>query len=171
VADTLIATPGAQNADSYNTLAELEAHFAKYGAPDSGWTGESDDAKCIAARNGVLWMDPEWEWTGSITDRTLPQALAFPRVGLRDREGRIVADSVIPDGIKRLHAEVTKLVAEGKILLGELERGGQLTGETIGPLSFTYSEGAPGESIYPLLDKMAEPYTSGGCLRMWSNGG
>lgn len=170
MADTLVATAGASNSDSYNTLAELEAHFVKFGAPTSGWTGATDDAKCVHARIATSWMDPYWNWIGLVTDVETPQALAWPREGATDRDGRILSITAIPVGIKALHAWVTRFVAEGKIQV-DAESGQLIIVETVDVISTTFDPYRRAASFLDFLGNLASRYTSGAGLRLFSNGG
>lgn len=160
MADSLVATAGAANADSYNTLAALATHFSSFGAPE-GWDDLSDDEKCRYARVATLWMDRRWAWRGLVADVTTPQALAWPRSGVVDADGRTISSTAIPAAIARLHAEATKLAAEGKLQVGALERGGQVVSETVDVISTTFLPGAPAESSYPFLDAIARPLVAG----------
>jgi hypothetical protein len=171
MADSLVVTAGASNSDSYNSLAELETYYTAHGAPE-GWSTLDDVAKCKHARNAAAWMDRRWPWLGLITYAVSPaQALAWPRSGAVDRDGRTIDRETIPTGIKSLHAEVTKLAVEDKLQLSALERGGLVASEQIGPISTSYFLGAPGGSSYPFLDSLASRFTSGAGLRLFSNGG
>jgi hypothetical protein len=82
--DTIVATPGAANANSYNTLAEATTYFGnRVHATD--WTGSSDDTlkarSLITAAldfNDLQWQRPKYD-SGYDTDTgSWLQALAFP---------------------------------------------------------------------------------------------
>lgn len=136
MADTLVKETGAivAGADSYNTLSELEAYFVKYGAP-VGWSASLDDVtKCVYARRATRWLDPHWSWRGVLVNLTAPQALAWPRSGVVDEDGRDFESTEIPTAIPRLHAEVTRLAAEDKLQLSELKRGGGVSAQAAGPV-------------------------------------
>lgn len=177
MADTLTVETGAvvAGADSYNTLAQLDTHFTNYGAPSSGWTGETDAAKCALARVATRWMEARWgeDWTGSLSDTDTPQALSWPRDGAFDSSGREFDSDEIPGAITRLHAEVTRLAAEGKLQTSDLKRGGLVASVSAGPVSKSFFPHASGKSSYPYLDGIARPLTNAGVSgnRLWSNGG
>jgi len=171
MADTLIATVGASNADSYNTLAQLDLLFASDVGVPAGWSALSDSEKCRHARTATRWLEPRWIWSGWPTDLVTPQSLAWPRFGAYDASGRQFARDAIPTAIRLLHAHVVKLSVEGGLQTGALERGGAIASETVGPISTSYFEGAAGTPSYPFLDAIAGPLTSGSGLRLFSNGG
>lgn len=170
MADSLVATPGASNADSYATLAELEAHFTKFGAPSSGWTGAVDDVKCRFARVATQWMDARWRWVGAVADLATPQALAWPRYDASDAEGRAYASTVVPGAIKALQAWVTRFVAEGKLTV-DAASGQLVVAESVDVISTTYDPYRQAASFLDFLDGLARPLVSGLGLRLHSNGG
>jgi len=175
VADTLTKETGAivAGADSYNTLTELETHFTNYGSP-TGWSSLTDAEKCAYARVATRWMDPHWEWVGVLADVDTPQALAWPREYATDADGREWDEDEIPPAIQRLHAEVTRLAAEGKLQISEVARGGLVAAQSAGPVSQRFFAHASGFSSYPYLDAIARPLTVEGVTgagRFFSNGG
>lgn len=95
---TLVATPGAANANSFLTLSEAQAYFETR-FPEVSWS--EDEASLIHSTrvmNTVLW-------TGLATDSV--QALTWPRVGMLTRNGHGIPSNVIPQDLKDATAELT----------------------------------------------------------------
>lgn len=132
---TVIATPGAANANSYATLAEANAYFETRLTLDPAWvtTGATAEALLImatrvldsmAVARKVLRFDgrggskgrPYYvtsrAWTGAIVTAT--QALAWPRSGMYDRLGRAIATTVVPQELKEAQSELA-----GQLLAGD----------------------------------------------------
>src|SRR5688500_3618315 len=89
---TLIATPGAANANSYCTIAEANAYHEAHLYAEA-WT-EGDDEKRIPA---LIWatrlLDEQMQWRGYPS--TLEQALRWPRSWVPDRDGQVFIDNAI----------------------------------------------------------------------------
>lgn len=132
---TIVATPGAADANSYATLAEANAYFETRVALDPAWvtTGDPPTAALImAARvldsfavarkvlrfdgrggpNGRPYYVTSRAWTGAIVTDT--QALAWPRSGMFDRLGRAIATNVVPQQLKEAQSELA-----GQLLIGD----------------------------------------------------
>lgn len=150
---------GKVNAESYNSVAELDTYFTANGAP-TAWATATTADKERHARIATRWQDAQWSWSGVLAHPETPQALAFPRNSLYDREGRAYASTAVPGPIKTLHAEVVRLSVEGKLQTTEIKRGGLVQSVTAGPVSKTYATHADWRSLYPYLDKIAKPMTS-----------
>ena len=120
---TLVATPGAANANSYTTLAEAQLYWDIRLFTDL-WDNSADQEAALMLATNVIdrmanphrklvRMDKAWfyvtapTWTGSISSVTgATQALAWPRDGMFDRLGRAIANTVIPKELKDATAEL-----------------------------------------------------------------
>lgn len=76
---------GLANADAYASLSTVDAYATARGL--SAWTG-ADAIKEAAIREATVYLDASYDWTGAILKTT--QALAWPRSGAIDREGRVI---------------------------------------------------------------------------------
>lgn len=124
----LIATPGASDANSYLTLDEALEYFeGRLEVPE--WEdADSQEALLIMA---TRWMDAMFSpmrklvqmkppaqsyylirptWTG--LPATTTQVLAWPRIGMYDRNGNAIADTVIPQPLKDATAELAAHLAK-----------------------------------------------------------
>jgi len=118
----LVATPGDPTANSYLTLAEALDYFLSR-APVSGWENADDQNALLmhatrlidALLSGVReWIPPQSgnagyyrihsKWTGA--PATATQALAWPRIGMFNRNGVAIASNVIPSELKNAVAEL-----------------------------------------------------------------
>lgn len=124
MAVTLVATPGAANANSYLTLAEANAYFETR-IHTALWDafGEQEKALMMATRTidrlaqPFKYLVPAKDaqsayyktrpyWTG--TPSTSTQALAWPRVGMFDMNGNAIAEDEIPSELKEATAELAQ---------------------------------------------------------------
>lgn len=94
----LVATPGAANANSYATVAELDTYAAtRPGAP--AWfataaTADKEAALIMATR----MLDGRLNWTGAPTTPAT-QALGWPRTGMLNRNSYAIDSAVLPLGL------------------------------------------------------------------------
>lgn len=119
---TLIATPGAADANSYLTLAEAQAYFETR-TPVAGWENAEDQSVLlmmatrvlnamarplvtyVPAKNGMpAYYITRSTWTGSPSTTT--QKLAWPRTGMYDANGNAIAVDAIPSDLKDATAEL-----------------------------------------------------------------
>lgn len=103
---TLIATPGAVDANSYITLAEMEIIIHQRPHHDS-WDNivgsSADDIKKAALVWATKILD-ELNWIGSIVSET--QALRWPRDSIYDLDNRLLANDEIPYNLKLATSEL-----------------------------------------------------------------
>lgn len=107
---TLVAAPGAADANTYCTFAEAKAILAKK-LYHPNWDDASDYDKKIALVMATKLLDDLVDWDGSIVSYT--QALRFPRYSVYTPDGVLLEYNVIPDFLK----EATAVFADA--LLGE----------------------------------------------------
>lgn len=119
---TLDATPGGANANSYETLAEAQDYFdSRLSLP--GW--DNADSQEVLLAMGTRTLDAlaqpfktffpasggsaayyriRRQWTGS--PATTTQRLAWPRIGMFDRNGNPIDPTVIPQDLKDALSEL-----------------------------------------------------------------
>ena len=114
---TIVATPGAANANSYLTLAEAQTYFSTRVAV-AGWDDADDQSALLIMATRTLDMmvsgmrvplpDGFYRigpmWTGVPTTST--QALAWPRTGMLNRNGFPIGTMEIPQDLKNAVAEL-----------------------------------------------------------------
>lgn len=156
-------------ADSYISLADAETYFTNHGPP-SGWTG-TDAVKEGALRYAASWLDSTYAWAGVIVDSD--QALDWPRSGVYDDEGRLLAADEIPQRLRDAQCEAALEHLSAALNVG-LDRGGLVKRRKVGPLETEFADHAPGRRVRDYLDALVAPLTSGGSplnLRLVKAGG
>lgn len=118
---TIVATPGAANANSFETLVEAQAYFDSR-LPLAGWDNAEDQnvllvmgtrlldnfamslRQLVTASGGVpAYYRTSRKWTGS--PATATQRLSWPRIGMYDKNGNLIPSDVIPQDLKDALAE------------------------------------------------------------------
>lgn len=170
----LIVTPGADNADSYASLAEFQAYCASIGVTLT----VNDAAQEVLLRKGTRYLDRAYrsKWYGFRTDRD--QALSWPRtgdaslpvnyltpsftVGIVDEDGYEVPSNVIPQRVKDATCEAALIYMGGGDPMSALERGGMIAAKTVsaGPVSTstTYASGASAYTRYRTIEGLLRGY-------------
>jgi hypothetical protein len=128
----IVHEAGSPTANSYNSEAGLAAYMATRLPLVPPWSAAADptavmvmatrllDSMAVARR--VLRFDraaPYYVTSRSLTGTiaTDTQALAFPRVGMYDRLGRLIPSNVIPVELREAHAELSgQLLAADRTL-------------------------------------------------------
>lgn len=108
---TIVATPGASNANSYATVAEADTYFDDR-LKATAWTGADADDKARALIEATRRIDQE-EFEGTPVDPLNDadvtgdtQALKWPRQAADDDAGWTYDDDVIPTIVKRATFEL-----------------------------------------------------------------
>lgn len=139
---------GLANADAYVSLADADTYFAAHGSP-TAWTGATDAQQESAIRYATLWIDSRYQWPGGVLVST--QALAWPRGGVVDGEGRYVASDALPARLVQATCEAA-LEHLSTALNEIIARGGAIASETIGPISVDYFQSATAGRTFPYID-------------------
>lgn len=122
---TIISTPGAVDANSYETLAEANVYHDERIPLTPPWITSGDmpiRALITATRTLDSYAQPfktyipcsdtcpigyfytRRQWTGAPSSAT--QRLAWPRTGMFDRNGNAIPDNVIPQELKDAESEL-----------------------------------------------------------------
>lgn len=158
---------GLANADAYVSLEECDDYHASMG--NAAWVADDDDADNIAARETAIrrataFIDRKYNGRFRGRRQGASQALMWPRWDAIDEDGFVIED--IPDAVKYAACEAALRAFQGMDLMPDMERGGQVIQETIGPISTTYAAGAPAGTRYDMIEGLLRPCLSGGGLRM-----
>jgi len=154
---------GKSNADAYVTLAECDAYHARFG--NSGWkiiTGAvSNEAKREnAIKKATAFIDARYGNRFKGVRKTAEQALLFPRDGISDNDGYVLEN--VPLAVKRATCEAALKIFLGADLMPDLDRGGKIISETVGPISTTYSSSAPAGTKYETIESLLRCCLNGG---------
>lgn len=159
MAVTIVATPGASNANSYLELNEATDYFATRLAINQ-WEIADDPALLLvmatrvfeamfaSARrtlvrntlrtNVTAYYRTSPTWTGTPTSTT--QALAWPRDGMYSKNGGLIANTVIPQEIKNAVAELGGQLAIGDRTLDNDVIAQGLTSVKAGSVSLSFKQ-------------------------------
>jgi hypothetical protein len=144
---------GLSNAESYVSAQDYADYVDSRGA-----TAGDDDTVERYARQASEYADTYKRIKG--LRLTTTQALEFPRTGLYNWSGQEVTG--IP---RQLKLGVCYLIAkqlDGETLYQDLDRGGMIKSETVGPLSTTYMDGAPTQKVYAAFDQLMQQFYGAG---------
>lgn len=134
----LVATAGAANADTYATLAELEAYAAARLPALSWFALATDPQKEAALAAAARELDACFDWTGAAVDDV--QALTWPRSGMLSRNGFVLGTDVIPVDLKNAQCEMAlQLGASNRLGDNDPLRKG-ITSIKAGSVALTFSD-------------------------------
>lgn len=144
---------GKANSDSYVTLESCDEYHANMG--NSAWVVDDEDADNIAARETAIrkataFIDRKYNGRFRGRRQGASQALMWPRWDAVDEDGFVIED--VPDAVKYATCEAALRAYQGTDLMPDMERGGAVIQETIGPISTTYAAGAPAGTTFPAID-------------------
>ena len=144
MAITVIATPGASDANAYCDVDYADAYHQ--GNPyASTWTDAETDAKGWALIEATRIIDAHVTWLGTVSTTT--QRLLWPRTGVFDKRGIAIEDDVIPEAVKDATSECARqLLAQNRTEDNDLARQG-ITSLKAGPVAFTFNGSASSQVI------------------------
>jgi hypothetical protein len=163
---TLVATPGAETANTFGTLEEADAYFAsRVDATD--WAAAGEEARKAALVSAATRLT-ECRFAGRRTYED--QALAFPRSCLNDEDGFAVGVDTIPARVKRGQFEqaFTMLTSPGSLEPTGLEQFTSLKAGAI-ELEMVPRAPAPG-ALSEAARRALEPFLVSGTPR-WTVAG
>lgn len=141
---------GLDDAESYISFDEFRAY-----CDNRGYDYEAFDRPVIEQRLRLASEYIDTEWRYKATRLKASQMREFPRDGLTDWSGHAVTG--VPVRVKHACAELAfKGLSES--LRKDLNRGGMVTSESIGPMSVSYAEGAPVGKVFTAAARLLEPY-------------
>ncbi len=154
---TIIVEDGSGRADAtaYVDVAWTDAYHALRG--NAAWAAAAVADKEAALVKASDCLDAGYAFRG---ERLRPdQALSWPRSGAEDEAGASL--SGVPEPVKRACAELA-LRALSEELMPDAARGGLIKSESVGPVSTSYFEGAPGGTRRRLVDGILRGVTRAG---------
>lgn len=144
---TLVATPGASNANAYCTLAEANTYHEAHPYA-SAWAG-TDDQKNRAIATATRLLDEHVEWNEDSVAATSTQSLAWPRTGMLDPNGYAIGSGVIPQKLKDATAEFARwLLASNRMSDSDVETQG-ISALKAGAVELQFFRGAGGAKVLP----------------------
>lgn len=146
----LITTPGASDANSYASVLEADAYFSGH-VYASGWFSSSTAKKEQSLIQFRRMMDAmPRAWTGEPSTET--QALGWPRVGMRNRNGFVIASGVIPNDLKDAQSEGAGQLIVKNLMASNSSVLQGIASASAGPVSVTFEKKAV---VSPASDRVA----------------
>jgi hypothetical protein len=152
---TIVATPGATNANSYLTQAEGQTYFDSR-LPVAGWD-DGDQVVLLIMATRVLnalarpfrWLVPAQDgvaahyrtrrqWTGLPASST--QKLAWPRTGMYDGNGNVIASTAIHQDLKEATAELAGQLGNADRTLDNDVQAQGVTSVRAGSVALTFKD-------------------------------
>lgn len=140
---------GLADAEAYLSVADYRTMAAKFGYDV---TGHSDGECETDLRHGFRYINTIGRYK-AIT-LTLGQAGEFPRDGLTDYSGRAVTG--VPRAVKEAQAYLA-FRSHSEELYADVERGGRVASESVGPISVSYFADAPAGKTYRAAMALLKP--------------
>lgn len=155
---TLVATAGAANANSYLTEAEAESYYeSRPGVVFDAWDDADSKAALLVMATRVLdafmsgrkmsatvenkpVIRTRGAWTGVAA--TAVQSLAWPRIGMLNRNGFAIAETAIPQELKDAVAELAGQLARKDTTLDNSNAIQGITSAKAGSVSVSYGDSA-----------------------------
>ncbi|MCB2186487.1 MAG: hypothetical protein KQJ78_08725 [Deltaproteobacteria bacterium] len=140
-----------------NALASLEyctAYHALRGHAAWAAAGAADQEAAVVRASSYLCRHFRWRGQRAVSG----QALAWPRRGVVDAEGREVTADQVPAAVAEACAEAAlrELTAS---LSPDLGRGGLIRRERVAEIEVEYEPGAPGGIRVAVLEELLAPLT------------
>ena len=140
---------GLSTANSYVDGEEARVYHNERGHED--WASAATASQDAALIRATAYVEDRWRgcWKGQTA--TEQQALAWPRQGVMDAEGRSLPIDQVPAGLGQAVCEAA-LLALSSDLQAPAERGGRVSREKVDLLEVAYEAGAPQESRLPAVE-------------------
>ena len=140
---------GMPDAESYLSVADFRTYCEA-----RGLTVDGDDTVAEQKlRIATGYIDTVRRYKGSRLQ--VSQSLEFPRDSLTDFGGLPVTG--VPARVKNACAELA-YKAFSEDLYTDLDRGGMVKSQSVGPISVTYADGAPAGKQFVSAMKLLDPY-------------
>ncbi len=170
---TLIVEDGTAmgDAEAYVSVAEADTYFADRG--NAAWAALDTAGKEQALRKGADYMVQKFRrrWKGIRVDAA--QALDWPRAGVQTEDfyepetgprpsafsglAYLVPEDSVPVEVRRANAELALRSLDGD-LAPDLERGGKIASESVGPVRVSYQHGADPAVRYDAVAMLLAPF-------------
>jgi hypothetical protein len=149
---------GLTTAESYASVVALQDYCTARGIEDvSNFTETELEAK-LRLGFDFINMGCGMGWRYKSVPLVNEQAGEFPRDELSDGRGRTF--SVVPKRVKDANCEaaIALFSTETTTLLEDLDRGGKIKSESIGPISVTYADDAPVQKLFSKVTALVAPF-------------
>lgn len=141
---------GKSNADSFVSLADFKTYCDNRGYD---YSASSDSVMEQKLRLASDYISSKWKYKG--TRYLAGQSLEFPRTGLYDDSSYVV--SGVPLRVRNAACELA-FTALTESLFENLDRGGKVTSESVGPISVSYAADAPAGKVFSVAEALLSPF-------------
>jgi len=151
---------GLETANSYVSVVDCDTYHLDRG--NTAWTGDSA-VKEAALIKAAQFIDGRYlnKWKG--IPLTSVQSLCWPRENIYDE--RDVEIEGIPNRLKYAVCEAAiKSLTDD--LNPDLERGGRIKREKVGPIDTEYADNAPARTSFPVIADLLTGYLKGTGLKV-----
>lgn len=145
--------------NTYATIAVADAYHAERGNASWPETPAVNPEAIIAKKEAALIKATGFidgvgagHWRGKRSK--LDQRLAWPRKDVVDADGYPIDDDELPFALQYATCEAALRVIQGVDLQPDLERGGGIKQETVGPISTVYFDNAPAETKISVIEHL-----------------
>jgi len=135
----LVETPGDASANSYATVAELDAYAATRPGLQTWFATASTPAKEAALIMATRMLDGRLVWTGAATTPAV-QALGWPRTGMANRNAYAIDSAVLPRELKEATCEQALQMGTGSGLADNDPLNQGVTSVKAGSVAVTFKE-------------------------------
>lgn len=104
-------------ADAYVSIAEADEYFADVLVYTTTWSAYSDADKELRIRRATKVLDSRTDWEGYKNVDT--SGLRWPRKHVRDRDGILVSNLVVPEAVKDATCELIRIMDGEDITTGQ----------------------------------------------------
>jgi hypothetical protein len=158
---------GLETAESYISVADLRAYCEARGIETVDGYDDTELEQKLRLGFDFINMGAGMGWRYKSVPLVNEQAGEFPRDELSDGRGRTF--SVVPKRVKDANCEaaVALFDEETVTLLEDLDRGGKVKSESVGPISVTYADDAPVHKLFAKVSALLKPFVKDdGCPEM-----
>jgi len=148
-------TVGGASADSYCSEAEADAYYGSDAHLwSSVWTAATTPQKEAALKTATRLLDDLVDWKGAKLAST--QALRWPREGVYDRDGNLLATDAIPTFLIRATAEFSRFLLSSDRTAESDTLG--ISALKVGPVALDFDKRDRQQIIPDIIKKMVEKY-------------
>jgi hypothetical protein len=135
--------------DTYATVAEADTYAT--GRAWTDWLALGTSVKEARLVEAASYLDTSYEWKGRITETDQP--LSWPRDGVVDKEGRLLASDVVPARVKAAQIELARIATAGLVVSDTQGEVSQITAGSVS-LTFKDSQSVTEGAKYRPIDRM-----------------
>ncbi len=141
---------GKADAESYVSLVRAVAVAVLLNLTEV-WVVSSDNEQEGLLREATTFLDGHYDWRGDILSPRI-QALGWPRIGVEDNQGRLIANDAVPLAIEK--ATVFLAVQGLSSRLESVRSGAAVKSFKVGPIERVYAGGNTGQRLYTEVDTL-----------------